>query len=56
MAGVEASSSVSARPVVGAEIEVLVAEKAAPTFVADAVPGFYAGTMLAAGVSLALVA
>lgn len=56
LAGVEASAAVSARFVVGAEVQVLVAEQAAPAFVAEAIPRFQAGTVDATRVTLTLVA
>lgn len=56
MTGVEASTAVAARFVIGAEVEVLVAEKTTPAFVAKAVPRFHAGSVRATWVALALVA
>lgn len=56
LARVEAGATMSARPVVGAVVEVLVAEESAPTFVAQAVPGLLARAVQTTGVALALVA
>lgn len=56
LARVSASATVLARPVVRAEVEVLVAEKAAPALHAVALPGLRAGAMQAAGVPCALFA
>lgn len=56
LAGVEAGASVATGLVIGAVVEVLVAEQAAPAFVAQAFPGLLAGAVQAARVSLALVA
>ena len=56
LAGVEASAAVLARLVVGAVVEVLVAEQAAPALVAVALPRLLAGTVIAARVPDALVA
>ena len=53
---VSAGGAVLAGPVVGAVVEVLVAEEAAPALVADALLGLLAGAVLAAGVGDALVA
>lgn len=54
LASVEAGRPVVAGPVVGAEVEILVAHLAAPAFVAVAGPGLAAGAVDAAGVDLAL--
>ena len=56
LAGVEAGGPVLAGLVVGAVVEVLVAEQAAPALLAVAGPGLIAGTVLAPGVPHALVA
>lgn len=56
LAGVEAGSVVAARLVVGAVVQVLVAEQTAPTLVAEAVPRLYACAVHAAWVTLAFVA
>lgn len=56
MTGVEASTAIAAGFVVGTEVEVLVAEKTAPAFIAKTVPRFHAGSMHATWVTLALVA
>lgn len=55
-AGVEARAAVPAGFVVGAVVEVLVAEEAAPALVAHAVPRLDAAAVDAAGVPLALIA
>ena len=54
LAGVEAGCSVMAGPVVGAEVEVLVAHLTAPTLFALAGPGTGAGAVNTPGVDLAL--
>ena len=54
LAGVEAGRPVVAGPVVGAEVEILVAHLTAPAVVAVAGPGLAAGAVDAAGVDLAL--
>lgn len=56
LAGVGAGGPVRARLVVGAVVEVLVAEEAAPALLAIALPGFLAHTVQAAGVTDALIA
>lgn len=56
LAGVVARPAVLTRAVVGAVVEVLVAEQAAPALLADAVPGLGAGAVEASRMSLALVA
>lgn len=56
LARVVAGAAVAAGPVVGAVVEVLVAEQPAPALLAVAVPGPQAGAVHAARVSLALVA
>lgn len=53
---IEAGPSVPAGAVVGAVVQVLVAEETAPTFVAQAVPGFLARAVQAPGVPLTFVA
>lgn len=53
---VEASSAIPTRLVVGAEVEVLIAEEAAPALVAETVPRLHASAVHAPGVALALVA
>lgn len=54
LSGVEASPVVLARLVVGAVVEILVAEEPSPTFVAEAVPRLLAGAVETAGIPLAL--
>lgn len=54
LAGVEAGASVLAGLVVGAEVQVLVAEETAPALVALALPRLLAGAVDAARVGLAL--
>lgn len=56
LARVEASGAVLARLVVGAVVEVLVAEQTAPALVAVALVGLLAGPVFAAGVADAFVA
>ena len=56
LAGVEAGPVVAAGPVVGAVVEILVAEQAAPALVAQAVPWLLAGAVEAHRVALTLVA
>ena len=56
LAGVEAGGSVLAGLVVGAVVQVLVAEETAPAVVAVALPRVLAGAVLAPGVPDALVA
>lgn len=56
LARVEASTAVTARLVVRAEVQVLVAEETTPALVAKAIPWLHAGTMHAAWVPSALVA
>ena len=56
LAGVEAGGPVAAGLVVGAVVEILVAEQAAPAVIAVALPGVLAGAMLAPGVPDALIA
>lgn len=56
LARVEASAAVLARLVVRAVVEVLVAEQAAPSFVAVALPGLLTGAVKAARIAYALVA
>lgn len=56
LARVEARAVVPAGPVVGAVVEVLVAEEPAPALVAQAVPRLLARAVQTAGVALALVA
>lgn len=56
LARVEAGSTVLARFVVGAKVQVLVAEQTAPAFVAQALPRLLAGSVHAARVRFALVA
>ena len=56
LAGVEAGCSVMAGPVVGAEVEVLVAHLTSPAFGTLAGPGLGAGPVDTAGVDLAVVA
>ena len=55
LAGVEAGGAVATGLVVGAVVEVLVAEESAPSVVAVALPGVLAGSVLAAWVANALV-
>ena len=55
LAGVEAGCSVMAGPVVGAEVEVLVAHLTSPALRALAGPGLGAGAVDTAGVDLAVV-
>ena len=55
LAGVEAGRPVVAGPVVGAEVEVLVAHLAAPALHALARPGLGAGPVDTAGVDLAVL-
>lgn len=52
---VEARTPVSARLVVRAEIQVLVAEKTAPSLVAHAIPGLHTTAVNASRISLALI-
>lgn len=54
-AGVEASSAIEAGTMVGAVVEILIAEKTAPTFLADALPWGFAGAVNATRVGLAFV-
>lgn len=54
LSGVEAGGAVLAGLVVGAIVEVLVAEEAAPSFAAVALPGFLARPVLAAGITQAV--
>ena len=56
MAGVEAGGSVAAGLVVGAVVQVLVAEEAAPSIVAVALPGVLARSVFASRISDALIA
>ena len=56
LAGVPACGAVAAGLVVGAVVEVLVAEETAPALVAATLVGLLAGAVHAAGVELALVA
>lgn len=56
LTGVEAGSTVLARLVVGAKVQILVAEQSAPTFVAQALPRFLAGSVHAPRVRFALIA
>ena len=56
LAGVVAGGAVGAGRVVSAVVEVLVAEETPPSGLAVALPGLVAGALLAAGVTLALVA
>jgi len=55
-AGVEAGSAILAGSVVGAVVQILVAVQATPSLVADASPGFVAGSMDAVRFQNALVA
>ena len=55
LTSVEASSSILARPVVGAVVQVLVTEKATPAFLTMASPGLVASTVLASWVSDAFI-
>ena len=56
LAGVEAGGAVVAGPVVGAEVEVLVAHLTSPAFGTLAGPGLGAGPVDTAGVDLAVLA
>ena len=56
LAGVEAGGSVVAGPVVGAEVEVLVAHLTSPALGALTGPGLGAGAVHTAGVDLAVLA
>ena len=56
LSSVEAGGSIAAGFVVGAIVQVLVAEETTPAIVAVALPGVLARTMLASGVPNALVA
>lgn len=56
VAGVEAGAVVAARFVVGAVVQVLIAEQSSPTLVADAIPWFHARTVHATRVSGTFVA
>lgn len=56
LAGVSAGGAVLARPVVGAVVEILVAEEPAPAFIAEAVVGLLAGSVHTARIPDALVA
>ena len=56
LAGVEAGGSVAAGLVVGAVVQVLVAEEAAPSVVAVALPGVLARSVFASRISDALIA
>ena len=56
LSSVEAGGSIAARFVVGAVVQVLVAEETTPAIVAVALPGVLAGAVLASRVSNALVA
>lgn len=56
LAGVVAHAAVPARPVIGAVVEILVAEQAAPALLADAVPRPRARAVHAARMPLALIA
>lgn len=53
--GVETSATVSTRLVIGAIVQVLVAEQAAPPFITQALPRVLAGPMQTARVPLTLV-
>jgi len=55
LAGVEARASVLTRLVVGAVVEILVAEQSTPALVTQAVPGLLAAAVQAPGVPLTLV-
>lgn len=56
LACVEAGASIATRFVIGAVIQVLVAEKASPAFVTEAVPRLLAGSVQTSWIPLALVA
>ena len=56
LSGVEAGGSVAAGLVVGAVVQVLVAEEAAPSVVAVALPGVLARSVFASRISDALIA
>ena len=56
LAGVETSAAVFARLVIGAVIEILIAEEAAPSFVAVALPRLLARSVKATRIANALVA
>ena len=56
LSSVEAGGSIAARFVVGAVVQVLVAEETTPTFVAVALPRLLARTVKAARVTDALIA
>jgi len=56
LTGVKAGAAVAAGPVVGAVVEVLVAEKPAPALVAQTLPRLVAGAVVAAWVLQTLVA
>lgn len=56
LAGVEAGAAVAAGPVVGAVVEVQVAEETAPALVAQTLPRLVAGAVVAARVLQTLVA
>lgn len=56
LAGVEAGAAVVAGLVIGTVVEILVAEEAAPAFVAEALPGFVTTSMKTPGIPHALIA
>ena len=56
LSSVEAGTPVATRAMVGAVVEVLVAEKASPSLVTEAVPRLPAAAVEAPGVPLAFVA
>lgn len=56
LSGVEASSSILTRFVVGAEVQILIAEQSTPAFVAEALPGLLAGPVYASRIGFTLVA
>lgn len=56
LAGVEARAVVLTRPMVGAEVQVLVAEQSTPALVAEALPLLLTRAVHAAGIALAFAA
>lgn len=56
LSGIEAGSTVLARFVVRAEVQILIAEQSTPAFIAETLPRFLAGSVHASRIGLALVA
>ena len=55
LAGVETSAAVLTRFIVGAIVEILIAEQPTPAFVAHALPGMLTGAVKTTGIALTFV-